>query len=236
MHTIKNLLQGSGMLLVLVFFTTQVQAQNGQVPAKKNLLTSQWGVGLNASTFGLGGEIIKGLGPKIDVRAGYSTMNLKVNQNIDVQGNSIALYGRLYTGGAHLMINYNLAKWFHLTLGAATNSTMLSVSAGANGALPYEDLQVKPEDVGSLQILLYPSWDISPYAGIGFGQSLNRLKRLGFSVELGTFYHATPQAILVGNGMLSPTASEKNMMVIGKIIAPYTWWPMLNIELSYRIL
>lgn len=231
-----NILKYATLLLFICLAPISGQAKSKKSQSEKSLLASQWGIGLKASTFGIGGEVIKGFGPKFDVRAGYTTMNVKVSQNMDVQGSSIALNGRLSSGGAHLLANYNLAKWFHLTLGAATNSTMLSLSAGANGTLPFEDLQVKPEDVGFLQILLYPSWSISPYAGIGFGQTLNRAKRFGFSVELGTFYHSTPQAILIGNGMLNPTASEKNMMVIGKIIAPYTWYPMLNIQLSYRIL
>ncbi len=236
MKTNPGLLRSAALLLFICLVAIPGQAKSKTTPSENKLLSSQWGIGLQVSTFGIGGEVIKGLGPKFDVRAGYSAMNLKVNQNMDVQGSSLALKGFLYTGGAHLKFNYNLAEWFHLTLGAATNGTMLSLAAGANGALPYEDLQVKPEDVGSMEILLYPSWTVSPYAGIGFGRTLNRSKRLGFSVDLGTFYHAAPQAILIGNGMLTPTASEKNMMIIGKIIAPYTWWPMLNIELSYRIL
>lgn len=224
------------VLLFLGLATFQGQAKSEKTRSEKALFSSQWGIGLQVSTFGIGGELIKGFGPKIDVRAGYGALNLRVNQNVDIQGNSMAIKGRLYTGGAHLKVNYNIAEWFHLTLGAATNGTSLWLAAGANGALPYEDLQVKPEDVGNLEIILYPSWKVSPYAGIGFGRTLNRSKKLGFSVELGTFYHATPRAILIGNGMLTPTASEKNIMVIGKIIAPYTWWPMLNFELSYRIL
>ncbi len=236
MQTKTCLLRGAGILLALGLFTSSGQAQSSQDPAKKNLLTSQWGVGLQLSTFGIGGEVIKGLGPKFDVRAGYSIMDLNVNRNMDIQGSSLALKGRLHTGGGQVKVNYNLSDGFHLTLGAATDRTSLLIAAGANGSLPFEDLQVKPEDVGHLEILLYPSWSVSPYAGIGFGHTLNRSKKLGLSVELGAFYHSTPQAILMGNGMLTPTASEKNIMVISKIIAPYTWWPMLNIELSYRIL
>ncbi|MFA6129259.1 MAG: hypothetical protein WC699_18310 [Bacteroidales bacterium] len=236
MKQTPGLLRYTAVLLLICLASFSGQAQSKKNPSENTLFASQWGIGLNVSTFGIGGEVIKGFGPKIDVRAGYSTLNLKVNQNMDIQGSSLALKGRLYTGGAHVKFNYNLADWFHLTLGAATNRTSLSIAAGANGALPYEDVQVKPEDVGNLEILLYPSWNISPYAGIGFGHTLSRSKKLGFSVELGTFYHATPRAILIGNGMLTPTASEKNIMVIGKMIAPYTWWPVLNIELSYRIL
>ena len=230
------LLYYAAMLLFHWLTVFPGQAQTEKVPSKSNLFSSQWGIGLNVSTFGIGGEVIKGLGPKFDVRAGYSIMDLNVNRNMDIQGSSLALKGRLHTGGGQVKVNYNLSDGFHLTLGAATDRTSLLIAAGANGSLPFEDLQVKPEDVGHLEILLYPSWSVSPYAGIGFGHTLNRSKKLGLSVELGAFYHSTPQAILMGNGMLTPTASEKNIMVISKIIAPYTWWPMLNIELSYRIL
>jgi hypothetical protein len=231
-----GLLKYAALLLFVCLASFPGQAKSKKSTSESSPFSSQWGIGINVSTFGIGGEVIKGFGSKIDVRAGYSIMDLNVNRNLDVQGSSLALKGRLHTGGAHVKVNYNLANWFHLTLGAATNRTSLSVAAGANGTLPYEDLQVKQEDVGNLEILLYPSWTVSPYAGIGFGHTLNRSKKLGFSVELGTFYHATPRAILYGNGMLTPTASEKNILVIGNMIAPYAWWPMLNIELSYRIL
>jgi len=223
------------MLLLISLAPLPGVAKSKKSDSEKSAWTSQWGIGLNAGTFGVGGEVIKGFGQKIDLRAGYSALNLKIDQNMDIQGSSVALIGRLHTGGAHLKANYNLTNWFHLTLGAATTRTSVSIAAGANGTLPYEDLQVNPEDVGNLEILLYPSWTVSPYAGIGFGRTLNRSKRLGFSVDLGAFYHSTPQAILYGNGMLTPTASEKNIMVIGNIIAPYAWWPMLNFELTYRI-
>lgn len=229
-------LRHATMLLLLCLASLPGSAQSNKTPAEKSPFSSEWGIGLNASTYGLGGELIKGIGPRIDIRAGYSTLNLKIDRNLDIQGSSVALKGRLFTGGAHLKANYNLTDWFHLTLGVASNRTSVSIKAGANGTLPYEDLQITPEDVGNLEILLYPSWSVSPYAGIGFGRTLNRSKKIGFSVDLGAFYHSTPQAILLGNGMLTPTSSDRNIMIISKIIAPYTWWPMLNFELSYRIL
>ena len=93
------LLYYAAMLLFHWLTVFPGQAQTEKVPSKSNLFSSQWGIGLNVSTFGIGGEVIKGLGPKFDVRAGYSIMDLNVNRNMDIQGSSLALKGRLHPGG-----------------------------------------------------------------------------------------------------------------------------------------
>lgn len=213
-----------------------LQAKSKKDKSSGNLLTSQWGIGLNASTFGFGGEIIKGLGPKFDIRAGYSTMNLNLKYNLDLQGAAVLVSGNINPGGPHLLFNFNPAPAFHLTLGAALNQTIVLVSAESLSNVPVEDIMVLPADFGFIEMILLPRIKVSPYVGIGFGRTLNRDKRLSFSFDLGTYYQASPSASLLAAGMLSPTAGEHNVYVINSLIKPYRWWPVLSAQLSYRIL
>lgn len=233
----KSCLSRSGvMLLLAMFLIVPVSAQSDVTRSSGKFLTSQWGIGLNASTFGLGGEVIKGLGPKFDLRIGYSTMNLKIQRDIEIQGYGVGLTGYLKTGGPHLLFNFNPLPWLHLTLGGALNQTAVLVSAGATQSLAVEDLMVLPGDVGFIDLFVAPVNKVSPYLGIGFGQTLHREKRLSFSVDLGAYYHSAPSAFIMGSGMLSPSVSEQNLYVINSLIRPYRWWPVLNAQLSYRIL
>lgn len=224
------------IILILLLAINPLQAKSKKDKATGNLLTSQWGIGLNASTFGVGGEIIKGLGPKFDVRAGYSTMNLKVNYNLDLQGTALQVTGHINPGGPHLLVNYNPSPGFHLTLGAALNQTVVLVSAQSLSNVPVEDVFVIPGDFGFIEMLLFPRVKVSPYAGIGFGRTLSRDKRLGFSFDLGAYYQASPSASLMGSGMLSPSVNEHNVYVLNSLLQPYRWWPLLSLQLSYRIL
>ncbi len=222
--------------LVLSLLACPTQARPGNDNSADSLLTSQWGIGLNASTFGFGGEIIKGLGPKFDLRAGYSYMHFKIHTELDIQGTDVGLNSYLTAGGPHLLANYNLKKWFHLTLGAAVNQTSVLLSASASSNVPMEDVEILPGDFGLIELMIKPVIKVAPYAGIGFGRTLNPDKRFSFSVDIGTYFHAAPAAYMLGTGMLSPSASEHNSYVINSLIKPFRWWPALNFQLSYRIL
>lgn len=233
----KHLFLRSGV--VLIFFCLLVlpsEARSKKDKSTGNLLTTQWGIGLDASTFGLGGEIIKGLGPKFDIRAGYSTMNLNLKYNLDLEGTAVQLFGNINPGGPHLLFNFNLSPGFHLTLGAALNQTVVLVSAQSLSNVPVEDIFVLPGDFGFIEMILLPRIKVSPYAGIGFGRTLSREKRFSFSFDLGTYYQSSPSASLLGAGMLSPTVSDHNVFVLNSLIKPYRWWPVLSAQLSYRIL
>ncbi len=233
----NNRLSRLGVILLIVcLIINPLQAKSKKDKSSGNLLTSQWGIGLNASTFGLGGEIIKGLGPKFDLRAGYSTMNLKVKYNLDLQGTAVQVAGNINPGGPHLLLNFNPSPGFHLTLGAALNQTVVLVSAQSLSNVPVEDVMVLPGDFGFIEVMLFPRVKVSPYAGIGFGRTLSRDKRLGFSFDLGTYYQASPSASLLGAGMLSPSVSDQNVYVLNSLLKPYRWWPVLSLQLSYRIL
>lgn len=234
---LKNLL--NYLLIILLTGSLNIKslyAQTNEPSDKYNALTDLWGIGLKATTFGAGGELIKGFGKLVDIRVGYSSMKLNMSYDVEMEDIELELNGQLKTGGAHLFVNVNPVRWFHTTVGVVKNGTSILITANRTDGLPIEDLLVPPEEVGEFDVMLTPAHVFSPYVGIGFGSTLNRKKRIGFSVDFGAIYHAKPEAMLWGYGMIGPTANAENLDLIEKLISPYRWWPVVNIELSIRFL
>ena len=102
--------------------------------------------------------------------------------------------------------------------------------------MPFGDLMIPTADVGTLDAELTLGMPVSPYLGLGFGNTLSRKHRLSFNFELGALYHGGAKLALDGVGVVGPLGSEYNETTITDAIKQYSWLPALNFQLTYRIL
>jgi len=196
-----------------------------------------WGVGIKATTDGIGFEAVKGFGNRLNIRVGYSGLTIPYSTVVEMEGFSAQVDASLNFSGTNLFIDfYPVKNIIHLTGGLVYNNMRHSVALTPVSSYPFGDIQVPPEDLGKVEGELLPGTKFSPYAALGFGNTLSRKHRVSFNFEMGAMYHGSPQVILTGSKMLSPLASENNMTVLMDAIAQYKWYPMLSMQLTFRIL
>ena len=196
------------------------------------------GVGLKASTNGLGGDVIFNFHKRMDVRLGFETMGFATNVPFEEQGINYSADVKVKTGSVSLLYDFYVLNHIFFAVGAGYNLFQVQADGQASGALQFGDISITKEMIGDFHFKVDPSLKISPYFGVGFGRTLGLKKRLGFAFELGTFYQGSPSITILANGLLSPTANpdQGQAVKLEKQISQYTMYPVLKLSLSYKIL
>jgi len=228
------------LLLAGSFYTAVSQEVTDNQAADEEITYTPmdlWGVGVKASTDGIGFELIKGFGQRLNIRLGYSTLNIPISYDLELEGFDLNAAADLRFRGVNLVLDYYLVKnLIHLTGGMVFNNMSHAVQITPLSEFPYGDIMVPPSDIGQISATLTPGTRFSPYAALGFGNTLSRKHRVSFNFELGAMYHGSPQLGLEGSGIIGPIASESNQQVIMDAIAQYQWFPMVSLQLSFRII
>ena len=220
-------------LFILLFFNGFVFAQS-----QKNILSIEkyptWLIGIKFSTFGIGVEGHVILSNKFHLRSGISYFNInypleKVRQGLNGKIN-------FSPSGIMLIFDYWLHKKVFLTAGTFLNFTEISITGELSESVLIGDIEMRPEEVGYINADLTPGYFISPYLGVGFGQSITQLKKMSFAFEIGILFHGRPQVSLDATGMLTPTASTAQETLIEENIAPLSLYPIVSISLYYNFL
>ena len=196
-----------------------------------------WGVGLKAGLNGVGLEIVKGFGDRLNLRLGYTTLTIPYSLEPGIQGYDLKADANIRLGGASFLADYYLVKnGIQNTAGKLQNNTRISFALSSLSDMPFGDLMIPTADVGTLDAELTLGMPVSPYLGLGFGNTLSRKHRLSFNFELGALYHGGAKLALDGVGVVGPLGSEYNETTITDAIKQYSWLPALNFQLTYRIL
>ncbi len=206
-------------------------ANAGKSPTK-NYRESGWAISPKLTTFGPGLEMIKSFGEKFSIRlaGNYFTYNYKtVYDNLDVDANA-----RFKVGAVSLLFDWYFANIIHLTAGGFYNVSKESVSASPTNGFQVGTLYVSPERLGNIKINLEPN-RFGPYLGLGFGRAISYENLVGFNIEFGALYHGKPKVELEADGMIAPTANPKNEKTIEDNISGFFLYPVITIQLSFRI-
>ncbi len=223
-------------LLTFPFSILSGQAQDSATPKKYGPL-ELWGIGIKASTDGFGFEVVKGFGERLNIRLGYSTMNIPISQPIPMEEFSANVEANLKFGGANLYLDfYPVKNALHLTAGVMQNAMRHTLTIIPTSEYLYGDIVVPATELGTVVAEVTPEIKYSPYLALGFGNTLSRAHRVSFNFEMGAMYHGTPQLSLTGTNMLNPMASENNQNVLMNAIAQYKWFPMVSMQLTFRII
>ena len=89
------------------------------------------------------------------------------------------------------------------------------------------------EQIGTLEGLIEPGSEISPYVGIGFGNPVAAGKRVGLTLDLGVVMMGSPKFSMTGNGMIAPTTAEASKIQSNMEWAKY--YPSVAIGLTFKV-
>jgi hypothetical protein len=214
------------------------EADTTAAPEKYGIM-DLWGIGIKGTTDGVGFEVIKGFGKRLNVRLGYSMLNIPFSYPVPdiMEGFTGTIDANFKFGGANLYLDfYPVKNVIHLTAGVIQNSMQHNILITPTSEFPYGDIMVPAADLGTMEAIITPGEKFSPYFALGFGNTLSRAHRVSFNFELGAFYMGSPHLELIGTHILGPLASQNNMQVLMTSVAQYVWYPMLSMQLSFRII
>lgn len=231
----------TAFLVVLTLTFTGGFGQSHPIPPQvenktKIGMDSLWGIGAKVGLNGVGLELVKAFTNRLNVRLGYSGLTFPFLTSQDMDGYKLQVDVKVILRNANLLVDYYpVRSIFHLTGGTIINNTRITFNVKSLSNLPYGDIIIPAEDMGTISGQISPGNALSPYLAIGVGNILSRKHRLSFNFELGILYQGSPRIELSGKGLIGPIASEDNEIVINHAIARYSWFPMLNFQLNYRI-
>lgn len=193
-----------------------------------------WAIAIHGGTIGGGITLNKGFTKHFGIRLGYYSGNL--NQKVETQFNTdkVSLDAKLKFGAASLLFDLFPGKSsFHFTTGLVYNRNNYRVDISPTGTQTYGLIEYKPEQIGTI------TFDISganyaPYIGLGFGRTITK-NRIGFGLDLGSFYHGNLTTKLETKGTFGPSNTAENQEIVQKAFEGFNWYPFLNFNLSIKI-
>jgi len=229
------------------------------------------GVGVRASTLGVGLEGTTTLSKNFKLRAGLNIAKYSHNYSFGMDDDNLRdaigydpdydVKGKLDFVNGHLLVDIHPMRYgvFHFTAGfyignnkIKANGLLVNPETGQRAELRPEFIAagydwndlileldkygVTIEEGGRIDAELKLGNVIKPYFGIGIGRSLPK-SRIGFMFELGAMYQGNFE--IRQNGKKVEKVEFINGDSFGSDLSDFTdylkWWPMLNLQLTYRI-
>ena len=188
-------------------------------------------VGGSLSTTGIGLEVYKRLNNKFEVR--LSSSYFPYRYNLHKLSPDLTGTAKIRFGMEGVYVNYYLKPYLFLSTGMSLNLLKVSVQGQLAEAIEIGDIVLEPDEVGELKLDIVPSWLLNPY--IGGGVILRRDKPFFIGIETGIYFQGKPDVTLNATGMLTPTASKEQELLMEKNIAPIDFWPLLSVHFNYRL-
>lgn len=233
------------LITIVLFLATSVfsqQHQNQKSPESKSSKQQKHktvagfcpgaAISLKISTLGPGLELVKTLGERFSIRLGgnYFIYHYKT----DYSQLNIRASAKFKVGAVSLLADYYLAPSVHLTTGIFYNISRESVTGKLIEDFNIGQLNVTPDDIGSLTLELEPC-KIGPYLGLGFGRPISANKRVSFNLDIGVLYQGKPKVGLKADGMIAPTANSENEKQIAENLSNFIIYPLISVQLSFKI-
>lgn len=245
------------MLKNLVLYTTfiivvLIGSQTSIFAKKKSVKEETWtkfGIELSTGTTGIGGGLIWSPNPygkffirleyeKIDLSSWFDS-NYKFNINdVSIENQIVPLVSTksLSSQEVSVLINYQFTNWFYSTLGLVITDINCHITAKTNSFINTNDIYISPETMGELKLILTPKSKVTPYLGIGFGNTLSIYKRLSFSLEIGAYYLGTPELKLEATGGFKPSTDPAHQKELNeKIRDTKLFYPVARCKLALRL-
>lgn len=210
--------------------STAINTQRGLLP-----FMNAWCVGIGAGTLGPGITVGKTLSSKFSLSLGCYFFSYKYSDQTSIQKEQVSLSADLSSTTIPLLLAYYPFKnSIHAKVGLAFSSHNTTVNITPLENYTYGNLTFAPGNIGMISFDVKRT-AIQPYLGLGIGRA-NPKKRVGIALDLGCFYHGTPQIKLTATEALGPTENENNQAVLNNAFNTFVLYPFLNISVNIKIL
>ncbi|MBC7383908.1 MAG: hypothetical protein H7296_13135 [Bacteroidia bacterium] len=225
------------LVFVFISFTITAQIKTDSLTIKNGTNSNKiaWGAGVNFSTNGIGVQLSGAItnNNKLIGRISGSYLQYEFKKiEYDVSGTKLSSNVKLTFGSVGGYLDWHpFGNAFKLTGGVAYLLTNMKGSAYVRDSVKQGEITLNTASVGNIQIGV-DTRVIAPYMGIGFGRAVPK-NRLGFGIEVGTYYIGPPRISFICTGLLEPTSDQEE--VLKKNMQQYQWLPQLMININFRL-
>lgn len=194
-----------------------------------------WSIAGSAGSMGFGVAVAKKINPHFNVRSAFTTYTFEAKDEVfeDVS-DSVAFDITTKFGGIPLLVDFTPKKhgWFRITGGIYFNTTSIEAVGRYT-----EDIVINDITLEGSRSKIGVKWEapkVTPYLGLGFGRTVPKNNRVGFSFEVGALYIGEPDIEIISTGLLEPTA-EANEENIEDAIITWKFWPVMQMALTVKL-
>ncbi len=205
-------------------------------PTAQQLYEGKSALALGFGAAGLDLEYAYNLHPNLNGRFRVNFLPYEYKDyKYDFSGNAVLIDAKMDFVNFDLLLEYLPFKKssFKLIGGVSfLTNAKVDVLVNYDGTFTYGDIELSEEEIGDLNIGFDYS-GVAPYLGLGFGRAVPK-KRVGFGVEVGTYYAGGPDVSITATGALTPTA-EANVEKLEQNMEGYAWLPYMKFRLAVRL-
>lgn len=223
-------------VLMLMFGTTLLTAQitNEKKPG------IGVAIGASASTNGLGINVTAALTRSIAVRVGYEAFSKSFSEPYvyDIEDIEFNITPDIKVGGITANVDFYLLKGLYLTGGVVQTRFAAGATLEPTEPMMIGEIEYQPEEIGELTVSLLPERSLVPYAGIGFGRTISRDKKLAFNFEMGAYHMGSYVVDMQGTALLQGNSDNESVQRINTVLSEISWsgiYPVVKLGLSFRL-
>lgn len=222
------------LTLFLAIVTISAYSQEEEAEQTVEKKNRRHAIGVSAGT-GVAFDYSFKLNESFSVTARYNTLSYKVEElEQEIDGEDLLIDAEIDFKNIDVFFSYYPFKsGFRLIGGVGSFSNNdVNVVATFKNSVNIGDVEFNSADIGVLDIKT--KWKkIAPYAGIGFGRAIPKNKRLGFGLEIGTYFAGAPDVSLEATGLIEQTSDQEALLQ--ESFSELKFIPYVSFRLSYSI-
>jgi hypothetical protein len=200
-------------------------------------LASDFALGTQVGTTGIGGELQYRMAPKLVLRGTVDWLSIGASKNV-----SAISYGenlKLLTGGAFFDW-HPFRSWLLLSGGAYFGQREINLNARLGSTVTIDGTSYTLPEVGALRGTANLAWFV-PTVGLGLDNTFIGKRGLGFKAMIGVGFGSTPS---VGLNSIGGTLSEDATLLahlvneralVRRKLSSYEYYPILSVGVTYEL-
>jgi hypothetical protein len=223
-------------LLLIILFPLSLNAFGRSLGVKDTIPNHfNLAVAINQGSANWGLEILSKPFKQLGFRFGHYNGSFVGRYYTIFDGKSILVNGKINYEMSNFLVDYFPFKTstFRISTGLSYNQNRYQVTLSPNDAQKIGYIFYSPEKLGNV-ILTAKGNQISPYLGIGFGNTIPKYK-IGLGFDLGLFYQGKSKFTVQGNGSFKPSGTAENELLIESAFRKFVFYPFVNFSIRFRL-
>lgn len=198
-------------------------------------------VAVRAGSFGYGADVDVGLTETLNLRLGYNTFSL----NRTINDTDVTYKGKIKISAASGILDWHVFHGgFRLSVGAVQNGPKVDATGVPNSNQTYviNGNTYTADQIGSATGSIKMGDSVSPYLGIGWGNTVDEAERVTFLLDLGVIKTGAPKVTLnfTCNPSLANNCSQfasdvaKEKADLEDELSKYEWYPVVALGVAIR--
>ncbi len=197
-------------------------------------------VAVRAGSFGYGADIDVGLTETLNLRLGYNTFSL----NRTLNDTDVTYQGKIKISAASGILDWHVFHGgFRMSLGAVQNGPKVNATGVPNSNQTYviNGNTYTADQIGSATGSIKMGDSVSPYVGIGWGNTVDEAERVTFLLDLGVIKTGAPKITLdfTCNPGLGDCSQFTDDIAAEKAdledeLSQYEWYPVISLGVAIR--